>query len=76
MALVDRAELLSFSYYFMQTLVALTVQQIIVRVNHVEKHEYNEMHIETVLGKLPEPIIKISDALNRFWDLAKRSRPK
>jgi len=70
-ALVDRARLFGFSYYFTQTLVSIPANQIIQRVAHVEKHDYNEKHVEAVLGKLPEPVIKISDALNRFWDLAK-----
>lgn len=70
-ALAERASIFGFSYYFVQELAQFPPHQIIQRIFHVAKHDYNEKHIEAVLGKVPPPVIRLEDALVRYWSIAK-----
>lgn len=70
-AIVDRARLLGFSYYTNPALAELPIQQIVERLLHVGKENFNEKHTEAVLGKLNSPVIMLDQALGRYFDIAK-----
>lgn len=70
-ALVDRARLLGFAYYPAQVLSEQPLSQIIERLLHIEKENYNEKHIESLLGKMAEPSVELSQAWDRYQNIAK-----
>lgn len=69
--LVKRAKLIGFSYAHNLLFSSLPIDQVIDRYKHVEKESYNEKHIEAVLGKQAPPVIRLDEALARYWDFAK-----
>lgn len=70
-ALTDRARVLGFSYYPSPAIAELPIQQIIDRLIHIEKENYNEKHVEAILGKTPIPSIMLDKAIDRYFDIAK-----
>ncbi|MES1226211.1 MAG: DUF6538 domain-containing protein, partial [Bacteroidota bacterium] len=70
-ALVDRARLLGFAYYYAPDVAQLPFPQIMERFEHLKKHNLNKEHVEAILGNAPTPSIQLSDCLNRFWGYAK-----
>lgn len=70
-ALVERSRLLGFPYYPNQQVAQLPLQQLINRLLHVQKEDFNEVQTEAVLGKVSVPAIRVSQVLQRYFDLAK-----
>ncbi|MBE7172359.1 MAG: hypothetical protein INR73_17360 [Williamsia sp.] len=70
-ALVERAKVLGFSYHTNSSLAELPLQDIIRRLLYVEKENYNEKHVEAILGKSPAPAILLDQALLKYFDIAK-----
>lgn len=70
-ALVGRAQLFGFVYYDNILLADKPLTELIERYNYLEKHNCNEKHVEAVLGRASAPVIKLDDAINKFWDLSK-----
>jgi hypothetical protein len=44
-----------------------------LRLNHIEKHKFNEHHVQAVLGAVPTPVIMLDDVLGRYWSLSKET---
>jgi uncharacterized protein DUF6538 len=70
-ALVERARVLGFAYYPNQQIAQLPLQEIIRRLQHVEKENFNEKHVEAILGKATQPDIFLNQALDHYFDIAK-----
>lgn len=70
-AVISRASLLGFSYLPSHQVAQLPLQEILNRLLHVEKENFNEAQTEAVLGGISSPIIKVDKALELFFDIAR-----
>lgn len=70
-ALAERSRLLGFPYFPSQEIAKLPVHQILERLFHIEKENYNEAHIEAILGKQEAPVITLDNALDRYFEIEK-----
>ncbi|NML20016.1 hypothetical protein HHL16_03975 [Pseudoflavitalea sp. G-6-1-2] len=69
--LVKRAKLFGFSYVHNSLFASLPINEVIERYTHVEKEQFNERHVEAVLGKEEPPALKVDEALVKYWGFAK-----
>lgn len=70
-ALTSRADALGYPYMAAPVLAQQPILSLMARMQHIEKENYNEMHVEALLGKLHAPVIRLDQALNRFFEIAK-----
>jgi len=70
-ALVDRAQVLGFTYYYNQFLAELPFHEISARYLFLEKQNFNEKQVEAVLGAESKPVIRLEDCWQKFEDLSK-----
>ncbi|OQP67229.1 hypothetical protein A3860_02395 [Niastella vici] len=70
-ALVERAQVLGFAYYYNQFLAERPFHEIIARYQYLEKVNFNEKQVEAVLGAEEKPVIQLKNALRLFWNLSK-----
>ncbi len=73
-ATVDRCRTLGFAYYPLPTLAQAPIEQILVRLDHIEKHKFNEHYTQAILGAAPVPVIMQDDVLGRYWALSKETK--
>ena len=70
-ALIERAGILGFTYYYNQFLAERPIHEIAARYQFLEKQNFNEKQVEAILGAEDKPVIQLKDALRLFWDLSK-----
>lgn len=70
-AIAHFAHLNGFAYVQSAKLPCLPFPQVAERLLHVEQHQLHEKHVEAVLGGSSTPKIKLNDALEKFWVLAR-----
>lgn len=68
---VARSQHLGFSYYPIAELIAKPLEELIERLLDAKKNGLTPAHVEAVCGGVPTPIIKLSNALPRFWSVTK-----
>ena len=70
-ALVERAQVLGFTYYYNQFLAERPFHELVARYQFIENQNFNEKQVEAVLGAEPKPIILLGDCWKKFQDLSK-----
>lgn len=69
--LVNRAQILGFTYYHNALLALQPLQEIISRYQFLEQEKLNKAHVEAVLGSEEKPTIRLNDILPKFYELSK-----
>lgn len=67
-AVVKRARLLGFGYMPNAELANASVNEFLTRLFHVRDESLNVHHVSAVLGGVPQPQIKLDDALAKYWE--------
>ncbi|THU41857.1 hypothetical protein FAM09_07085 [Niastella caeni] len=70
-ALVDRAQILGFTYCHNSLLALQPLKEIVSRYQFLEQQKLNEKHVEAVLGSEEKPLIRLEDILPKFYELSK-----
>lgn len=68
---VKRAQTLGFGYMENSELAKVSLDQIYQRLIFVEKQLFSPPLVEAVIGGKQKPVIKLSEALKRFWEYSK-----
>jgi integrase len=70
-AAVERSRTLGFAYHPLADLSDMPLVELISRLQHVKKINYNHHQTEAVLGAIKPPSILMNDCISRFWEYSK-----
>ena len=68
---VVRAQALGFPYLPLQDITQMPVQQLAERILYLQKNNYVPAHVEAILGSVEKPQIKLDEALEKYFEIAK-----
>lgn len=69
--IAERAKLLGYSYMPVDNLASIAIEQILQRLIHVDKEQYNDKQTEAVLGKARPPSLELQHALERYFEYSR-----